>query len=310
MRGISNILFLGISVILLSFWSAGPKAYESYHDPNLNDDGYCASCHPGFGGGRSDSLHSLHTGNPDAVTGTCDLCHTGSGRDNPLTMWSNGDLLGCAGCHGRDYGETTQANYRGLPSSGKAKASGYGLRKHHLNNGITLCLNCHATSVEPYPESIMPPNYARADVDVTGPCNADEDTANDADSLGLDNDGDNFYEMADLDCQRGAPSRIVNLSWTPGTPDNLFWAASPDADSYQVLKGSMADLRNAGGSFAGAFCADPISLTPSYPENAVMVPGDLFYYLIRGVAGSTNGTFESDGPGQFTPRDITATACD
>jgi hypothetical protein len=188
---------------LTTLWLVEANAFESYHDPLQDDQGYCSLCHTGFTGGPGDTLHSLHTGGDDPVTTNCDLCHTGSGRDNPLTMWSKDDHLGCAGCHGRDYGETIGANYRGFSTLGKAKASAYGLRKHHYNAGITICMSCHA-SVEPFPENApAPPNYARDDVSLGGmPLNTctNEDTENDMDSLGLDNDGDFLYEGLDSDC--------------------------------------------------------------------------------------------------------------
>jgi hypothetical protein len=159
------------------------------------------------------------------VTGNCNLCHTGSGRDNPLTMWSTGDGLGCAGCHGKDYGETTEQNYRGFSTQGKQKNSAWGLRRHHAQNGITVCADCHsdgATSPPtaddgtPWPEDMIvddPGNgtgpthyYDRADVNFGGssvdPC-TNEDSGNDADSQGLDNDGDDLYDAADPDCSAG-----------------------------------------------------------------------------------------------------------
>ncbi len=198
----TGVLSLVIALIALLSWAPEASAYESYHDPNLDDQGYCSACHPGFTGGRSDVTHALHTGGTDPVTTTCDLCHTGSGRDNPLTMWSTGNNLGCVGCHGRDYGETIQANYRTFTIAGLPKSSGYGLRRHHANAGIGVCADCHA-DVTPLPENVSPEYYARTDVSLGGapvdPC-SNEDTANDADALGLDNDGDLLYEGADPDC--------------------------------------------------------------------------------------------------------------
>ena len=139
---------IGVVVALsVALWATNASAYESYHDPALEgepDEGYCWTCHPTFSG-RGD-LHDLHQGGSDPVTGNCNLCHTGSGRDNPLTMWSTGDAgdgLGCAGCHGRDYGDNIEANYRGFGISGMAKNSAYGLRLHHANSGIAVCATCH-----------------------------------------------------------------------------------------------------------------------------------------------------------------------
>ncbi|HSH09196.1 MAG TPA: hypothetical protein VK995_02330 [Oceanipulchritudo sp.] len=187
-------------------------AYESYHDPNQNDLGYCSTCHPGFAGGRSDTLHALHTGGSDPVTTNCNLCHTGSSRDNPLTLWSTGDSdngLGCMGCHGRDYGQSVSTDYRGFPTNGLAKNSGVGLRLHHKNNGIAQCAGCHTADPNPYPENVINPGlgntvhyYFRSDVSLGGQPvdpSLNEDKANDADGEGLDNDGDNAYDGLDSD---------------------------------------------------------------------------------------------------------------
>jgi predicted CXXCH cytochrome family protein len=157
--------FTLIALAGISFLPLHLAAYESYHDPALNDQGYCSTCHPGFGGGRSDTLHALHTGGSDPVTGTCNLCHDGPGSDNPFTLWSKGDAddgLGCMGCHGRDYGETVGANHRGEPIAGMPKNSGYGLRLHHHVSGITVCAGCHGDptsggAVQPHPENVIDP---------------------------------------------------------------------------------------------------------------------------------------------------------
>ncbi|MHC4745500.1 MAG: hypothetical protein ACYS8Z_26600 [Planctomycetota bacterium] len=197
----ASIMFL-VALLLLG----QAIAYENYHDPKLNDQGYCSSCHPGFTGGFGDTLHSLHTGGSDPMTFNCNLCHSGQGHDNPSTVWSAGDHsdgLGCAGCHGRDYGETTTLGTRGLPGITRPKASGYGLRRHHISSGVAACKSCH-TYAEPLPENAQnPPYYPRADVSLGGrqldTC-FNDDTGNDGDSLGLDDDGDLLYGRSDPDC--------------------------------------------------------------------------------------------------------------
>jgi PKD repeat protein len=202
---------------VLAGWANAALAYESYHDPAQDDTGYCADCHPGFTSGFSDVTHALHTGGDDPVTTNCNLCHDGIGRNNPLTMWSVGDAddgLGCAGCHGRDYGETIGADHRGLPIAGLPKSSGFGLRKHHLNSGINVCLGCHADVLQAdiEPEDVGPLYYARADVSLGGsPVDSctNEDSANTEplgnDSVGLDNDGDHLYDATDPDCAGNVP---------------------------------------------------------------------------------------------------------
>ncbi len=224
------------NTVLALLWSWPARAYESYHDPNTPGAGYCAQCHPGFVGGTGSSLHALHTGGSDPMTGSCSLCHTGTTRDNPFTMWSQNNQLGCMGCHGLDYGETIRSNYRGFAITGLHKNSGYGLRRHHARAGVAVCATCHTNdmNVAPYAENVINTGlgftthyYNRTDVRLRGlpinPCN-NEDTLNDADSRGLDNDGDGLYDAEDPDCT-GAPvtltlqissTNTVILSWPHG----------------------------------------------------------------------------------------------
>jgi hypothetical protein len=204
-------------------------AYESYHNPATQDQGYCAQCHPGFVGGQDSPLHSVHTEPSDPVTTDCTLCHTGSGRNNPLIMWSNqGNGLGCMGCHGLDYGETIKTNYNGFTTMGQHKNSGYGLRRHHARSGVTVCATCHTNDVNvaPYGENVVNTGlgfttnyYNLASVSLNGkpvnPCN-NEDSTNDADTKGLDNDGDGLYDGADPDCT-GAPVSLKLLNTTTNT---------------------------------------------------------------------------------------------
>jgi cysteine-rich repeat protein len=181
-------IFLGSLAALMTFsiWASNAEAYEDYQG--------CVSCHPGFSGGRSDVTHSLHTGGGSPLTTNCDLCHTGSGRSNPLTLWSiynSGNGYGCAGCHGRYYGETIDSNYSGFGIAGLPKSSAWGLRKVHNNGGVSECYDCHDTDGEPLPENQQPPYYAdpNSGSNVIDPC---------ADNL--DNDGDGLWDVDDPDC--------------------------------------------------------------------------------------------------------------
>ena len=181
-------IFLSSLAALMTFsiWASNAEAYEDYQG--------CVSCHPGFSGGRSDVTHSLHTGGGSPLTTNCDLCHTGSGRSNPLTLWSiynSGNGYGCAGCHGRYYGETIGSNYSGFGIAGLPKSSAWGLRKVHNNGGVSECYDCHDTDGEPLPENQQPPYYAdpNSGSNVIDPC-----------SDNLDNDGDGLWDVDDPDC--------------------------------------------------------------------------------------------------------------
>ena len=162
----------------------------------------CVECHNEFQGGNG-ALHQQHR-DLFAVT-TCNLCHPSGGGSTPVrTYWSGpGGGFGCAGCHGRDYGQTS-------PNSGQPKATAYGLRQVHANHGVTVCATCHVPgalgSPDPFPpvlpENVPPPYYAPAFSNLTNPCSSyQEDLPFDADSVGLDNDGDGFADYpADSDC--------------------------------------------------------------------------------------------------------------
>jgi hypothetical protein len=139
-------------------------------------------------------------------------------------MWStgdDGDGLGCMGCHGRDYGQTIGADYDGNSTNGLPKNSGVGLRLHHAINGIGLCAGCHSGDPTPYPENVIDPGlgntvhyYMRADVSLGGnpvDPSSNEDSANDANSTALDNDGDDLYDEADPDSILDPSSMEITL---------------------------------------------------------------------------------------------------
>ncbi len=197
---IGCLMALALAAVLLLAPTA--EAYETYGDEGV---GNCGTCHGNFRTGTGD-LHNLHiAGGSEQLTGNCSLCHTGSGRNNPFIMWSDPNVtdqpelsgFGCVGCHGRDYGETIEADY-GFGLTGLPKMSGYGLRRHHQNNGVTECISCHGDMLPfpegpdgtPYPGNItQPPYYARTDVRVTGACNADGSE----DSLQTEPNGDDEH---------------------------------------------------------------------------------------------------------------------
>ncbi|HWP67262.1 MAG TPA: hypothetical protein VNO26_15295 [Candidatus Limnocylindria bacterium] len=188
-----------MAVLLLAAGLQSASAYPSY------DDGAgvgCVACHPGFQGGNG-ALHTQHRV-AFGVT-TCNLCHPNGGGTTPVLTYSSGPGggLGCAGCHGNDYGETS-------PNSGQPKATGYGLRAYHASQGVTVCASCHQPGAlghqNPFPplftEDVPPPYFNPAYSNLTNPCDsAEEDLATDVDTLGLDNDGDGARDYPnDSDC--------------------------------------------------------------------------------------------------------------
>ena len=119
---------IGAALLCLALWTASAYAYPYY------DDGAgkgCVQCHNGFQGGNG-PLHYQHRTQLGVTT--CNLCHPDGGGSTPVRTYTSGvgGGFGCVGCHGQDYGETS-------PNSGEPKATGYGLRRVHVNNGVTSC---------------------------------------------------------------------------------------------------------------------------------------------------------------------------
>jgi hypothetical protein len=213
-------LLAGCTATLLgvTLWTANAEARPSY------DDGAgvgCISCHPGFENGNG-PLHNRHR--IDFGITQCNLCHPAGAGSTPVLTYSSGagGGLGCAGCHGQDYGETS-------PLSGQPKATAYGLRELHVNQGVTSCGvagGCHVPGslghANPFPplfgEDVAPPYYGQATNNLTDPCaSGQEDTPFDGDSVGLDNDGDGFADFPnDPDCPMPA---TTTTTLPPGSGD-------------------------------------------------------------------------------------------
>ena len=234
-------------------WASNAHAYPSY------DNGVgvgCVSCHNGFQGGTG-ALHFQHR-TKFGVT-TCNLCHPSGGGTTPvLTYWSGpGGDFGCAGCHGQNYGETS-------PNSGKPKATSYGLRQFHVNHGVTTCgtSGCHQPgalgSPNPFPplfgENVAPPYYSPIFSNLTDPCSSSqEDLLFDADSVGLDNDGDGFADYpADSDCAAPVDTATPTPTFTPApdTPTPTLGVSCGTAPAMACIapgKGSLlVDEKKAG----------------------------------------------------------------
>lgn len=136
---------------------------------------------------------------------------TSEDRENPFIGSSNGTAnnpgLGCSGCH-----------------------EGVGLHAHHAANGITGCAFCHPGDGAPPAGSVKPPYCQTADTRADNPCNgAAASNTNEnwsiGDFLGLDNDGNNLYEMADFGC---GPYRIVEIGVTGNNVDIRWETAGAD----------------------------------------------------------------------------------
>ncbi|HWH70108.1 MAG TPA: hypothetical protein VNT26_12035, partial [Candidatus Sulfotelmatobacter sp.] len=175
-------------------------AYPRYRDP-ATGAGNCSTCHGAFTDSTSPkgtvfpsaSKHEMHRAGTSMAT-ACNLCHSSGDNRNPFTGSSAGTAsnpgLGCSGCH-----------------------VGAGLRAHHAANGVTECLDCHGTETS-VPENVKPPYYGTADTKANNPANLvpvanTNENWSVGDFIGLDNDGNNLYDAADLACN---PYQILSTA--------------------------------------------------------------------------------------------------
>jgi hypothetical protein len=208
------------------------QAYPAYDDdPSATIGTGCVNCHGGFTGGPGNALHNNHVNG--LMTTSCNLCHPAGGGTKPVLTYSSGTGggYGCAGCHGNDYGEM---------SGGQPKASGYGLRQHHANNGVTVCADCHGT-VPILPENDPPPYYTMMVSRLTDPCDStQEDLPFDVDSVGLDNDGDGLVDAADPDCPvTTTTSTSTSTSTSTTIPPPVSCGSGPALGCISPGKGTL-----------------------------------------------------------------------
>ena len=194
------------AVIALAIGAPDARAFPTYSGWWL---GECRTCHGDFRAStyyppsrdqswtNKYSQGALHGNHWDMTGFNCGACHLdGSNPTSTVSMTQSGDPafpMSCNGCHARAE-----------PDAG-GMVTGSGLRRHHWNAGVP-CTPCHADSepsqsFQPAGEHVLPPNYLARDIE---PCNRSPDFLEDyaGSALGLDNDGDDFYDEADPDCAR------------------------------------------------------------------------------------------------------------
>ena len=216
-------------------------AYERYKDDNKTSGSNCSECHGDFTGTNSpqgtvfpsDSKHIMHRSNSYMNT-ACDLCHSSGDDNNPFIKSSAGTAnnpigLGCSGCH-----------------------VGSGLRQHHYVNGITCYGDCHVPETAP-PENVKPPYYGTADTRADNPCNGiaaanTNENWSVGDFLGLDNNGDNLYDMADFACgpykivQVAREGSNIRISWqTAGGRKDVIQASPAVSGTYTNLSSTVTN---------------------------------------------------------------------
>ena len=224
----------------------------------------CSSCHGDFRGATSTKgtvfpggrNHDMHRASTSMAT-ACELCHSGNDRTPVFIGFSDGTTnnpgLGCTGCH-----------------------VGVGLRAHHSANGVTECYDCHDPEPAP-PETVKPPYYGTADTRVNNPGN-EVQVANTnenwsvGDFIGLDNDGNNLYDVADFAI--GGRYRILSTA-KEGNNVRVTWQTA----------GGRKDAIQASGVVNGVY--SNISSTISNPVVGVVTTN----YLDVGAATSRASRF-------------------
>lgn len=242
-RRIALMMTCGVALLGVALWAPDAQAYPLYDVPGSDDD--CHFCHPGFSGGGGNSLHANHTAN-FAIT-SCNLCHPAGGGSKPVRTYTSGTGggLGCAGCHGQDFGETS-------PNSGQPKSTAYGLRLfHEIQQGITSCGiagGCHVPGAlgheNPFPpplgEAVAPPYYGLANNNLRSPCSsAQEDLPFDLDLVGLDNDGDGLVDLADPDCFGWVSTTTTTTTSTTTTTLPVQCGAAPTLGCVEAGKSML-----------------------------------------------------------------------
>jgi len=121
---------------------------------------------------------------------------------------------------------------------------------------------------------------------------------------GLDNDCD-----AVVDDEPWPPARTARLFAHAG--GEIRWTDLVDTWSYDLVRGSLRELRAANGDFAGAAAVCLVSRTDerSFVDTEVPEPGDAFFYLVRGANCAGAGSWDQDGASQRGSRDPGLTAC-
>ena len=255
--------FFAFTLIASSFQKA--YAYDSF-------GGGCKSCHGKFTdttsprGTLTTNKHDMHRNlmltDVSASNDRCYVCHVSIGDGTKMKSSKGNSSLpgfGCLGCHGNDYGGTNK---------------GAGLRKHHAANGITSCAGCHAGDPTPVAESVNPPYYGKAGVNITDALNRDGSEDFTGDGIGLDNDGNNLYDTADP-AAFSVTKPLKGGSVPTGKNFTITWTAFSGAATYKVsfsIDGGLTwTVITPSATGTSAIWAVPNTFTQNKPNSMIMV---------------------------------------
>ncbi len=208
--------------------ACGPVlAFQFYSDP-ITGTTNCSGCHGDFRGptstkgtvfpnGQNHDMHRITTAAPNNMATACNLCHSGTSKFpveiGVSTGTANNTGIGCTGCH-----------------------MAFGLRKHHKVNGVTLCGDCHKNDGTPPPETTKPPYYGTPDTRANNPGNTilaanTNENWSIGDFVGLDNDGNNLYDLADYAV---GPFKLVSTAREGNDIRVTFQTAGGRTNTVQV----------------------------------------------------------------------------
>jgi hypothetical protein len=193
----------------------------------------CATCHGDFRGptstkgtvfpgGKNHDMHRLTSSFPNNMATACNLCHINTSHIPVIIGKSLGTAnnpgIGCTGCHVAE-----------------------GLRKHHNANGVTECYDCHDPNEVSAPENVKPPYYGTVDTRANNPGNTvlaanTNENWSVGDFIGLDNDGNNLYDLADYAV---GPFKVLSL--TPaGNNMSVKWLTAAGRTNWLQAAGTVA----------------------------------------------------------------------
>ncbi len=128
------------------------------------------------------------------------------------------------------------------------------------------------------------------DVDFDAVCDSADNCPFTANPAQVDTDGDGAGDVCDcdpLDATAGRPPAVdqVVAESMSGSVARFVWSPTFFADRYEILRGSVANPD-------GAICwtqNDPDPTDTQYDEPAMPLPGDSWFFLIRGVDDACGG---------------------